>query len=55
MVLRNIASSKSWETIHSGFKKKKALDNEMKHIRMNFSGEGENSSSLKLDNHYDNV
>lgn len=27
----------------------------MKHIRTNFSGEGENSSSLKLDNHYDNV
>ena len=27
----------------------------MKHIRMNFSGEGDNSSYLKLDNHYDNV
>lgn len=35
--------------------KKEALDNEMKYIRMNFSGEGDNSSYLKLDNHYDNV
>lgn len=55
MVLRNIASSESWEIIHSGFLKKEALDNELKHIRMNFSGEGDNSSYLKLDNHYDNV
>ena len=55
MVLRNIVSSESWEIIHSGFLKKEALDNELKHIRMNFSGEGDNSSYLKLDNHYDNV
>lgn len=45
MTLRNIASSKSWEIVHSCFRKD-SLNNEIKHVKTNF-GRDLDSSILR--------
>lgn len=47
MILRNIASLKSWEIVHYCFKKD-ALNNETKHIRPNFSEDLDSVIYLKV-------